>query len=329
MSRFFRTFACGSLAASLAMLIAFAAFAEPVAVIAAVKGKVEVTPAKAKSPVRAAFGRALEHGDKVSVASGGSATVFFNDGNVIELAEKSAITIGGRAAKGSGAIPTDVYARVSSYVTAGSRQTGLVTMASMRGPDESAPLILSPRKTSILADDPFLSWRYVPGAVRYRVRVSTSDGKELWTREMNAPTGPTTVGTDVSFPYPADVAKLKGDTDVEWEVQALDANGVIRRESTIVRVLSPSAREEVRTNLASIVSGVGGDTAAGHFLAGSYLAGLDIYEDALDQFRLLVDLDPKAPGPHETLGNAYYQVGLVDLAAAEFQQALTLQRNAR
>ena len=52
MSRFFRTFLRGSLAAWLAMLIALAAFAEPVAVIAAMKGKVEVTPAKAKSPRR-------------------------------------------------------------------------------------------------------------------------------------------------------------------------------------------------------------------------------------------------------------------------------------
>jgi len=137
-------------------------------------------------------------------------------------------------------------------------------------------------------------------------------------------------GADLAFRYPSDVASLTGDTDIEWEVQALDSKTTLRRESTIVRVLSPAAREDVRTNLASIMNGVGGqDSPAAHFLAGSYLAGLDIYEDALDQFRLLVDLDPTAPGPHEALGNAYLSVGLVDLAAAEFQQALALQRDTR
>ena len=58
-----------------ALLLALAlasgpAFADPLAVIAAVKGMVEVTPARGGLPQKAVFGRALERGDRVAVATG-------------------------------------------------------------------------------------------------------------------------------------------------------------------------------------------------------------------------------------------------------------------
>ena len=80
-----------------ATLASTAAIADPVAVIAAVKGKVEVTSARGGPAQRVAFGRPLERGDRLVAAPGGSATLFFNDGSVVELGEKRTVKIGGGA----------------------------------------------------------------------------------------------------------------------------------------------------------------------------------------------------------------------------------------
>src|SRR6187399_2165312 len=87
----------------------------PIAVVASVKGKVEVASARGGSAVPAVFGRALERGDKVTVTKGGSATLFFGDGNVITLANQGSITIGGRtgATPGTSALPGEVFSNVS------------------------------------------------------------------------------------------------------------------------------------------------------------------------------------------------------------------------
>lgn len=307
---------------------AIPAFADPVAVIASVKGRVEVNTSRPGTGVRAAFGRPLERGDKVTVSAGSSATLFFNDGNIIELSERSAITIGGRLASGprAAALPSDVFTQVSRYVTAGSRETGLVAMAQMRsGSDESVPLLLSPRRTTLLTDAPDLAWRPVTGATHYRVRMTAVGGAELWRRDVPA----RAPGADLALAYPGDAAKLAAETDYQWDVEALDEKGTLRREGTVVRVLASDALGDVHANLAKIADGGGEGSPAARFLAGSYLSGLGIYQDAAEQFRALAALAPESPGPHEALGNVYLSVGLVDLAATEFQKALALQRDSR
>lgn len=302
--------------------------AQPVAVVASFKGKVEITTSGAKTPVRAAFGKALEKGDKVVVGAGGAATLFFENGNVIELGEKSSITVGGKVErpKGTG-LPGEVYANVSKFATAGSRQTGLVAMAEMRsGADDGKPILLAPRNSSVLSDAPTFSWRSVPGATRYRVRVSSAENGELWSREI--PAGKP--GEDLALTYPADAVKVAADADLLWEVEALDDSKSLRRESTTAHVLPAAKRDDVRANLDRIRASAGGaETPAACFLSGSYLSGVGLHHEAAQQFLALARLSPESPAAHEALGNVYSSIGLMDLAAAQFQQALTLERDTR
>lgn len=301
--------------------------ADPVAVVAAVKGRVEVTPARGGA-VPAAFGRALERGDKVSVGRGGSATLLFGDGNVVTLAERASMTIGGHAATPSraAALPGEVFASASQFATAGSRQTGLVTMADMRSDaGAGAPLLLAPRNTSLLDDAPALRWRAVQGATRYRVRLGPAGGAESWTREV-----PASAHAEHALDFPAEAARLEAGVDYEWEVEALDGKGTLRRESAVVKVLAAGARADVRANLARIAESAGGEEApAARFLAGSYLSGLGLYDESARQFEALAELAPDAPEPHEALGNLYLKVGASDRAAAEFRRALALHREER
>ena len=308
------------------------ALADPVAVVAAVKGKVEITPAHSKLVQRATFGRALEAGDRIVVAPGGSATLFFNDGNVIELGEKSSVTVGGKVAantgKGKSGISTDVYASVTKFITAGSRQTGLVAVSEMRGgTDATSPLVLSPRKSAVLTTAPALEWRAVAGATRYRVTLSSAEAGELWSREVDA--DPKTVpGNTVTLAWPADVPKLAPDAEFLWQLDALNDIKSLRSDSSVFRTSSQSLRDGVASNLTHIADSAGGvNTPAARYLAGSYLSGLGLYHDAVTQFQALTTLSPDSAAPHEALGDVYSKVGLMDLAAAEYQQALALGRD--
>lgn len=297
------------------------ASAEPLAIVAAVKGRVEVASAKGGAPVRAAFGRGLERGDRIVVPAGGAASIFFNDGNVIELAEKSTITIGGRAAGKARAaaapgIPGEVYASVTKFVAGGSRETGLVALSSLRGEADSSPLLIEPRRTGLLDPRPRFRWRAMEGATRYLVTVSGEQG-ELWNREVRGTT----------LDYPSDAPSLAAGGDFLWEVRVFGERGESRREESYVRVLAAEDAAAVRAALARIADSAGGaGTPAARFLSGSYLSGRGLYGEAAAQFEALGLLSPDAPAPHEALGNVYRAVGLMDLAAAEYQQALTLSR---
>ena len=303
------------------LLAPLAAWAEPFALLASAKGKVEVLPSRGGAPVRATFGRALERGDKVMVGAGGAAAIYFSDGNVIELSEKSAVTVGGRVgnksgAAGGGALPGAVYAQVSRVVTGGSRETGLVALAQMRSAEDHGAFLLEPRNAELLGDRPTFTWKAVDGAARYRVRVSGPEG-ELWTRETKTP----------RLDYPADAPALARDADFLWNVTALGERGRIREEEVAFRVASEEAAGAVRADVKRISESAGGaDHAATHFLAGSYLQGRGLYHDAAEHFVALSRIEPGSPAPHEALGNVYRAMGLMEQAATEYQRALELSK---
>ena len=93
------------------------------------------------------------------------------------------------------------------------------------------------------------------------------------------------------------------------------------------QVLGAAQATAVRANLDRIRDSAGGfENAAAQYLAGSYLSGLGLFQDATEHFGELCKLSPTSPAPHEALGTVYTKVGLMDLAAAEFQQALALTR---
>lgn len=299
----------------------------PLAVVAAVRGRVEIASARGGAAVPATFGRALERGDRVTVGKGGSATLFFGDGGVVTLPERGSLTVGGGSAPAAGgALPGEVFARVSRFATAGSRETGLVSMAGVRSEtDAAAPLLLAPRNTTVLDAAPTLRWRAFPGAVRYRVRLGPAAGGESWRREVDA-----APGAEPSLAFPEDAPRLEPGVDYEWEVEAIGAQGTLRAESAVVRALAADSAAGVRANLARIAGSAGGEgAAAARYLAGSYLAALGLHDEAARQFLALVALAPDSPEAHEALGALYLEIGLADRAAAEFQRALALHRGSR
>jgi Flp pilus assembly protein TadD len=128
--------------------------------------------------------------------------------------------------------------------------------------------------------------------------------------------------------FPKDAKALAGSGEFLWEVEARSDIKSLRRESSVFQVLPASEADATRKNLDRIRDSAGGlDNPAARYLAGSYLSGLGLYLDATDQFNALSKLSPTSPAPHEALGTVYSKIGLMDLAAAEFQQALALTKD--
>lgn len=298
------------------LVLALRANADPIAIIAAMEGKVEVTIPDSDTPKRAAFGMQLEKGDRVSVGKGATATLLFSDGNVIELSEQSSVTVSTSIEKSDkNELPGEVYDKVNRYITGGFRETGLVAQMKMRGVEHSRNFIISPRETSILDTRPKLTWGSAKGASRYIVTLSSDEG-DLWKLEV----------TDTSLIYPATAPNLLDDAFYIWEVEARSDVKPLSRESTDFHVLPSTMVDQVRADMAAIEEILGDDSPALHFVSGSYLSSLGLYQDALEHFQILCRLSPKTPGPYEALGNLYAEIGLNDFASIEYQKALSLSK---
>ncbi len=303
--------------AALALAPAARAADEPLALLVKLTGRVQVTPVSATKPQPAQFGRPLMRGERLHVPAGGSATVFFNDGNVIELGEKSTIVISGRAAPrgtSGSAMPAEVFKTVAKNLVAGSRETGLVALAPLRGGAEAAPLLESPRRTQVLADRPAFAWRAVDGATRYRLAVSDDRG-ELWRREV----------TGTTLDYPADAEPLVRGAEVLWEVEALSDTDALRKEESSFTVASADEADLIRTQAGRIREATGAaSTDVALYLEGVYLAGHGVYGEAAERLRELCALTPEAAPAHEALGQAYRSMGLNDRAREELEKAKAL-----
>ena len=312
------TLASCAIATSLAC--ASVAMAEPVAFIVAMKGPVTVTGGKGTT-AKASLGGPLERGNKVTVGAGGTASLFFSDGNIIELGAGSSMTVGGklsaadakRIGPGSG-VSSEVFTRVSKFITSDRKQAGLVALSPMRGgPEAVKALILEPRRSALLSGRPRFAWSSLAGATRYKVTVTNDDGA-LWSREVS----------DTVLAYPLDADSLAGGFDYLWDVQAMSDTGPIQSEESTFHVLADGEVSQVRDHLSDIRKATGGSNEAGQFLAGSYLVGRGLYADAVRHFEELVRLVPALPGPHEALGSIYRTVGLTERSLTELDRAREL-----
>jgi hypothetical protein len=273
--------------------IARPALAEPIAVMVAVKGKVGVTPAKGGKQVTAGLGQRLERGDRVQVGAGGAVTLFFSDGNVIELAEKSTVTVSGKvtAAQPKAAVPTEVFAKVTRFVASDAKSAGVMALAPMRGAgDDGAALALSPRHTQVRSGRPSFRWSSVPGATRYHVVVA-GDAGDVWARDV----------PDTTLDYPSGVAALAGGAEYLWSVEARSEAGSLGKDESPFSVMSDAQSKRVTADLEGIERATAG--AAAHYLAGSYLVGQGLYGDATERFTALILETPGVAGASRSAGH--------------------------
>jgi hypothetical protein len=198
---------------TLALLYPSAPPTKPLAMILAVKGPVEVKPAKGK-PRPARVQGLLYDGDQLTIPADGQATlVFLSDSHRERLKPKGQVTVGVTGCTPATAIEQrkepgpekKVLVPGLKEVLASSRAATSV----VRSPAEEKKTAVTPiTGTSLLTDRPAFAWPTDPKAKGYLVELYTSTGRLVWQAES----------TEARLTYPSDKKLLSPNRQYTWRV---------------------------------------------------------------------------------------------------------------
>lgn len=256
----------------------------------------------------------LHPGDQVRATGNAVAVLLYagGGGSVTVSAANSPFTVDSPATARTGQPPALVGA-LTGILLGKKKELTYVPLAtrSVRQP----PLLLSPRRTKLLAS-PVFEWGG-SDRLRYTVRVLGPQGA-LW-EQTDLPRAP--------LPYPQTAPPLQPGVTYRWE---LTAKGFPAQQAEFA-ILSPEDSARVRSDLESLdpvrLSAYPRNTL--RLVRAGYLVDQELFDEARRELRASIAADPDEPSLHVLLGNVYERVGLDDLAAEEFDEAqfLTTRKN--
>lgn len=193
--------------------------------------------------------------------------------------------------------------------------------------DFGAPVLLSPRNTSLLNARPEIVWTSVQGAIEYEIHVAGSSGFCVLLDASKAPCNRS--GDDwgeekvCSLPWPASVPDLPYGGTVFLSLGARHGPASpLRAESEPSRIqrLTEERAEEVRASLERLrdlpLTG-----EARHLLEADVYVRAGEFSVAIPAYRK-APVFRDAPEGRITLGDLYFTIGLLRLAAMNYQEAL-------
>jgi hypothetical protein len=268
-------------------------------------GRVEVRPADspgAAQPVRA--GDLLYPGERIAVPAGGSAVLA-----VLGVGARERLKPGSEATVGPAgcAPPEAVLERAPQKPAVAASLKGVRPAAGdgrnagvlFRGDDDlpdPPPPVTPLYGATVPTDRPSLAWRPFEGVARYRVRLLTASGRELWRAETDA----------TRLPYPADKPGLRPGYVYDWEVaDAAEARPLARSRLSV-------ALESDRPKFDELKSLAAGDDRAGVLEAALGYARLHAWDEALSTYERLAKLAPDEPAFRRALADLYRRAGRPD-----------------
>ena len=293
--------------------------ASALAVISDVKGSVYLNTAGSDEPLKAVFGTRLGQGDQVETGKKASVTMLFSNGNLISLGANSSITISGNQSGGS---PRNIGAGMAgNFSDLAMRQDNkgeMGVLMDLRSDETSQQLIpLSPCNTMIPTNRPGLKWETKKPADEFVVRLYNGEGL-VWEKRTTA--------THLAFPE--DEPGLEFGASYFWNVEGEDLINSFRSLNQKFTVLPEEKIKEVKQEKERLFETFSDDpeNSSLHSLLGAYYAAAGLLEDAIREFELVRDANPEATLAHEILGGLYSDVGKKDLAIAELQRALLIEK---
>ena len=287
-----------------------AAAADPVAVLTEIRpGKGEVRVKRPDDPDWTAPRalQALRPGDQVRVTGDGRATLAFTGGGSQSVtAANSPFTIqvprgetGADRAKG-------LVAGVTQFLL-GQPKTPTYQALSVRA-GAPPPRIIAPRDTRLLPGPVTFEWTGPPRA-DYVVRLTGPKGL-VW-ELAGIPRRP--------LPYPSAAPPLVAGARYSW---TLDVPGQAAQRADFEIAPEPDAAR-IRAALADITPvALGGENGSPLALMRAGLFFQEgLYADARRELMAAIAQDPDEPTLRQLLGYVYDRVGLIDLAAQEFDEA--------
>ena len=293
--------------------------ASVLAVISDVQGEVSIKKENKDDAVKAIFGMQLEKGDQVRTKKKASITMLFSNGNLIGLGPNSKITISGNKNNDQlKNIGTGLAWSFSELVLHQDNKGEMGVLMDLRSDETTQQIIpLSPCNTMISTINPRLTWESKKPADEYVIKIYNSQGL-VWEKRT------TESHMDLTEGEPA----LAYGTSYFWNVEGEDLIDSFRSLNQKFTVLPEEKIKEKKLEEEKLLELFADDqnNSSLHSLLGAYYAKNGLLEDAIKKFEMVRNANPEATLPHEILGGLYSDVGKKDLAIAELQKALMLEK---
>lgn len=289
------------------------------AMISDVKGSVLLLQAQSDDSRKAVFGMQLVQGDRLETGRKAGVTLLFSNGNLVSLGPNSNITISGNPSGNSSMnIGAGMAGNFSDLAMRQDNKGEMGVMMDLRSDETSQQILpLSPCNTMISTTAPGLKWDSRKPADEFVVRLYNDQGL-VWEKRTTA----------TSLAYPQDEVALEFGQSYFWNVEGEDLITSFRSLNQMFTVLPEEKISEIKAEENKLLGMFTDDpnNSSLHSLLGAYYAKAGLLEAAINAFEQVRDSNPEATLPHEILGGLYSDVGKKDLAIAELQKALMLEK---
>ena len=281
--------------------------ADPVAVFTEIrpgKGEIRVKRAEDSDWTVPRALQALRAGDQVRVTADGRATVTFTGGGTQAVtAANSPFTVAAPRGETGTDRAKGLVAGVTQFLLGQPKPPTYQALSVRSG--SPPPRILTPRETRVMPGPVTFEWTGPPRP-DYSIRVLDPQGP-VW-EQAGVPRRP--------LPYPASAPALAPGGRYRW---TLEAPGQPAQESGF-DVLAEGDAARIRAALADLASSGEAGSPSALVRAGLFFRE-GLYADARRELTTAIAQDPDEPTLRQLLGYVYDRVGLVDLAAQEFDEA--------
>ena len=293
--------------------------ASALAVISDIQGSVYLNKAGGDDPIKVVFGTQLVQGDQVETGRKASVSILFSNGNLINLGSNSNITISGnQSGNTSRNIGAGMAGNFSDLAMRQDNKGEMGVLMDLRSDETSQQIIPeSPCNTMITNNKPILKWDPRKPADEFVVKLYNSEGL-VWEKHTTTPL----------LEFPRDEPGLEYGSTYFWNVEGEDLIHSFRSLNQKFTVLPEEKIKEVKLEEEKLLGLFTEypNSSSLHSLLGAYYAANGLFEDAIREFELVRDANLDATLPHEILGRLYSDVGKKDLAIAELQKALLIEK---
>jgi tetratricopeptide (TPR) repeat protein len=297
----------------------------PQAVLMSCSGPVTVHQSDGTT-VSGSFGLALKAGDEVKTGEGGSAEIFFEAGNWLQIGPNSNITIKGQ--RGADAPVTaetpgdDPGKEVASFEVAQNflklkDAEGTSALTGLRSGDKDQDLVaLSPSQTKIRDGQPTFRWEIADQSTELKLTVYNESGVH-WEHDVSGVT---------SVDYPGDAPELSPGVTYSWTLETTDplAFPPLRTTASFFEVIDSGILSKLDGTLGRIDGAEEMSESARHFMRASLYFDRGLLEDAIAETEIALEDDPDNPSLNTILARLYEEAGRAKDAMAIYRKLETL-----
>jgi len=296
-----------------------------VAIVTGLSGDVLIKRAGDSGFLKTSWGAQLFSGDQIKTSSKSEATLAFSNNSIIRLGMNSQITISGdepSPGKTAGNVKmasAGMMISLSEVISKKEYAKDEGAIAGVRSVNDASPIeLVSPVNTNLKSLRPSFSWSTGESYSGFVITLYNSNGP-VWSRKV----------TKNTLSYPENEKELENGMAYFWNVEGEALIDTEKSASRRFAILTAEKSKEVAGQEEIIRSAFKDEkeSSSFHSLLGAYYINQGLLLDALNEFRMVAEMNADASMPHEILGSIYSTLGNKDKAIEELKMALLLSKS--